>query len=137
MDIPGGTYWAEWERFIRNAVLDRGYIAERDLCLFRIVNDVDSAVREIQTFYRNYHSYRFVKRDLLIRLNHPPTPQLIDRLNREFAHILIGGKIRETEPLPEEAGDSQPADLYRLLVPFNSEDFASLRMMIDVLNGAD
>ena len=137
MDVPGGTYWSEWERFIRNAVLDRGYIAERDLSLFRIVNDVDAAVREIQTFYRNFHSYRFVKRNLLIRLNHQPTEELIDRLNREFAHILTGGKIRETDPLPEEAGDSQPANLYRLLVPFNSEDFASLRLMIDVLNGAD
>lgn len=138
MDVPGGTYWAEWERFIRNAVLDRGYIAERDLSLFRIVNDIDAAVREIQTFYRNYHSYRFVKRNLLIRLNHRPTQELIDRLNREFAYILkTGSQIRETDPLPEEAADPQMPELYRLLVPFNSEDFASLRLMIDVLNGAD
>ena len=137
MDVPGGTYWKEWEAFMRGAVLSRGYISERDLSLFKIVNNVDAAVREIQTFYRNYHSYRFVNQDLVIRLNHPPTPGLIDTLNREFAHILTGGKIKQTEPLPDESADVETLHLHRLLVPFNREDFASLRLMVDVINGAD
>jgi uncharacterized protein (TIGR00730 family) len=137
MDVPGGTYWKEWEGFMRGAVLSRGYISERDLSLFKIVNTVDGAINEIRTFYRNYHSYRFVKQDLVIRLNYPPTPNLIDTLNREFAHILTGEKIKQTEPLPEESGDVETLHLHRLLVPFNREDFASLRLMVDVINGAD
>ena len=107
------------------------------MSLFKIVNDVESAVTEIQTFYRNFHSYRFVKQNLVIRLNHPPTKELVDTLNREFAHVLTGGTIQQTQPLPEESDDLKTLQLHRLLVPFNREDFASLRQMVDVINRAD
>ena len=137
VDLPGGSYWKEWQRFLREAILGRGYISERDLALYKMVNDVDAAVEEIQTFYRNYHSYRFVKQDLVIRLNHPPAPALVDRLNRELADIVSGGKVRETEPLPEESDDPGTLHLHRLVFHFNREDFARLRQMIDVINQAD
>ncbi len=136
MDVPGGTYWKEWEAFMRGAVLSRGYISERDLSLFKIAYSVDAAVEEIQTFYRNYHSYRFVKQDLVIRLNHPPPTNLIAALNRDFADILTGGEIKQIEPLPEESSDVETLHLSRLRVPFNREDFASLRLMIDAINQA-
>src|SRR5215470_12754406 len=84
MDLPGSNYWRVWQDFLTGGVLDRGYISQSDLSLFKIVSDVDEAVGEIQTFYRNYHSYRFVRQDLVIRLNHPPPPSLIDQLNRQF-----------------------------------------------------
>ena len=88
----------------------------------------------IQTFYRNYHSYRFVKQKLVIRLNHPPKPSLIDALNREFTDILLGGEVKETGPLPEELDDPETLHLHRLLFDFSREDFARLRQMIDFIN---
>jgi uncharacterized protein (TIGR00730 family) len=136
VDLPGGNYWKVWLEFVREAVLRRGYISESDLSLFKIVDDVDEAVNEIQTFYRNYHSYRFVKQDLVIRLNHPPTQALVDRLNHEFVDI-VRGEVRETKALPEEADDPRTLDLPRLVFNFNREDFARLRQMIDVINGAE
>jgi hypothetical protein len=101
------------------------------------MDNVDAAVQEIKAFYRNFHSYRFVRQDLVIRLNHPPAPALIDTLNQNFADILRGGKIRQTEPLAEEADDPKTLHLPRLRVPFNREDFARLRQMIDVINRED
>jgi uncharacterized protein (TIGR00730 family) len=136
VDLPGGNYWKVWLEFVREAVLRRGYISEADLSLFKIVDQIDEAVNEIQTFYRNYHSYRFVKQDLVIRLNHPPTQALIDRLNREFGDI-VREEVRATEALPEESDDPRTADLPRLVFNFNREDFARLRQMIDVINGAE
>jgi hypothetical protein len=62
---------------------------------------------------------------------------LIDRLNRDFADIMTDGKIRQTEPLPDEADDPDTLHLHRLLVRFNREDFFRLRQMIDEINGAD
>ena len=135
MDLFDKPYWQQWEKFLREAMLSRGYITGREFSFFKIMDSVEAALGEIQTFYRNFHSYRFVKRDLVIRLNHPPAPGLIDTLNQAFADILTGGKITQTEPLPEEADDPGTLHLHRLSVPFKREDFARLRQMIDVING--
>ncbi|MGH7817339.1 MAG: LOG family protein [Candidatus Binatia bacterium] len=137
MDLPGGTYWSRWQDFLRDDVMSRGYIIESEMNLVKILTSAETAVNEITGFYRNYHSYRFVKQDLVIRLNHPPAPPLIDRLNRDFADIVTDGKVRSTEPLAEEADEPDTLHLHRLLVRFNREDFARLRQMIDVINGAE
>lgn len=136
MDLPGKSYWKQWEQFVRNEMLSRGYISEEELTFFKIIEDVDSALREIEQFYRNYHSYRFVKRELVIRLNRAPTPTVIETMNREFRDILTGGEVKLTEPLPDESDDPDTLHLHRLLVPFNREDYARLRQMIDVINEA-
>ena len=119
---------------MRRRMLQDGYITEQDLSHFRIFEDTEAAVREIRDFYRNYHSYRFVHQDLVIRLVHPPTPALIETLNRDFRDILTGGEVRQSAPLPEEADDPESLDLHRLLVPFNRRDFGRLRQMIDAIN---
>jgi uncharacterized protein (TIGR00730 family) len=134
MDIPDGTYWTRWQEFLRDDVMSRGYITEREMTFFRICTSAEAAVNEITKFYRNFHSYRFVKKDLVIRLNRPPTVELIDRLNRDFADILTGGKVRQTDPLPDESDDPDKLHLHRLLMRFNREDYARLRQMIDVIN---
>jgi len=137
MDLPDGTYWSRWQQFLRDDVMNRGYIGESELNLVKIFTSAESAVKEIATFYHNYHSYRFVNQELVIRLNHPPTPALIDRLGREFADIVADGVVRETGPLPEEADDPETLHLHRLLVRFNREDFARLRQMIAVINATE
>lgn len=134
VDLPEGTYWSRWWEFLRDDVLSRGYIGECEMSLFKIVRSAEEAVEEITRFYRNFHSYRFVKTDLVIRLNHPPTAALIDRLNIEFADMLGKRQIRQSTYLPEEADDPSTLELPRLLVRFKREDFARLRQMIDVIN---
>jgi uncharacterized protein (TIGR00730 family) len=137
MDLPDGTYWSRWQEFLRDDLVQRGYISEDEINLIKILTSAEAAVKEITSFYRNYHSYRFVKQDLVIRLNHSPSPALIDQLNREFADIISDGEIRLTEPLPEEAEEPETLHLHRLLVHFNREDFARLRQMIDAINAAE
>jgi uncharacterized protein (TIGR00730 family) len=134
VDLPGKGYWQEWESFVRRRMLSEGFISEQDLCLFKRFEDVEGAVQEVKSFYRNYHSYRFVNRELVIRLQHPPTEVLIERLNEEFRDILVDGGVRKTETLPEEADDPDALHLHRLLVSFNHKDFGRLRQMIDVIN---
>jgi len=134
VDSPERNYWQEWEDFLREGMLRHGYISEDEIKFFKKFTNIDAAIREIKNFYRNYHSYRFVKEDLVIRLNNPPSPGLIDTLNREFADILTAGPVRQTEPLPDETDDPGTLHLHRLLVHFNREDYARLRQMIDVIN---
>jgi uncharacterized protein (TIGR00730 family) len=136
MDRPNGTYWSRWQEFLRDDMMSRGYIDDNEVKLVKILTSAEAAVAEITTFYRNYHSYRFVNGDLIIRLNHPPPPALVERLNRDFADIVTAGAVQQTAPLPEEADEPDTLHLHRLLVHFNREDFARLRQMIDVINGA-
>ena len=65
MDLPDGTYWSRWQEFLRDDVLSRGYIIDSEMKLFKMFTDADAAVEEIKGFYRNYHSSRFVKQDLV------------------------------------------------------------------------
>ena len=137
MDLPDGEYWKAWLRFLREAMLSRGYISGREFSFFKIMDNVDAAVGEIKAFYRNFHSYRFVKHDLVVRLIHPPVPGLIDTLNQTFTDILAGGRIKQIGPLPEEVDEPDTLHLHRLSVPFKREDFPRLREMIDVINRED
>ena len=137
VDHPNGGYWKEWETFVRKAILSHGYISEPELSFFRIVDDIDAAVKEIKTFYRNYHSYRFVGQDLVIRLNYPPTADMIKALNEEFKDILTTGAVVPSAPLSEENDDPDTLHLHRLLFHFNRQDFARLKQMIDMINRYD
>jgi uncharacterized protein (TIGR00730 family) len=134
VDLPGKGYWRDWEHFVRNRMLEQGFISPHDLDLFTIVEDVETAVGIIKDFYRNYHSYRFVKQDLVIRVLRPPTSDLVEALNRDFRDILLEGEVRQTGPLPDELDDPETLSFHRLLVPFNRRDFGRLRQMIDRVN---
>jgi len=134
VDLPDRGYWKEWEGFVRGRMLNQGFISKEDLNFFKIVEDIEAAIEEIKKFYRNYHSYRFVRQDLVLRSLHPPSPALIESLNRNFRDILTEGEVRATGPLSEEADDPETLSLPRLLVPFNRKGFGRLRKMIDVIN---
>ena len=136
MDLPAGTYWSRWQEFLRDDMMSRGYIDDFEMNLVNIVTSAQEAVSVITTFYRNYHSYRFVNEDLIIRLNQAPKTELVDWLNRDFADIVTGGAVRPTDPLPEEADEPETLPLHRLRMRFNRTDFARLRRMIDVINAA-
>ena len=71
VDSPGGTYWSGWLEFIRKELLSRKLISPRDLSLVRITDSVDTAVNEIQQFYRNYDSMRYIRDLLVLRLRNP------------------------------------------------------------------
>jgi uncharacterized protein (TIGR00730 family) len=136
MDVPDGAYWRRWTEFLHDDVMSRGYITEREMTFFRIHTGARAAVEEITKFYRNFHSYRFVRHNLVIRVNKPPSAALIERLNHEFADIITG-EVKQSEPLPEEANDANTLHLHRLVMRFNREDYARLRQMIDVINSEE
>ncbi len=67
--------------------------------LYLITDDVDEAVAEIDRFWRNYHSIRWVGDRLVIRLRHAPTDDEVGQLNDTFADLLVDGSIEAREPL--------------------------------------
>jgi len=135
MDRPGGAYWRTWDKHIREHLLRNGLISPDDVNLYHITDDPDHAVKFITRFYRNYHSMRFVKDLLVIRLQHKPSETAIAGLNEDFRDIIATGEIRSTEATQEEREDNQHVHLPRIVFEFNKRDYGKLRQMIDVLNG--
>jgi uncharacterized protein (TIGR00730 family) len=134
VDDPGGDYWRHWQRFVEDVLLARALISPPDLALFKITDSVDEAVAEVLSFYRVYHSMRYVRGRLVLRLQRPPTEAALNRIRSEFADILDSGTFDLTAALPDEANDPHLAALPRLHFHFNRHSMGRLRMLIDVLN---
>ena len=135
LQAPGCDYWHEWNRFVTGQLLDRKLINEEDMELFTIVESAEAAVDEITTFYRVYHSLRFVDRRMVLRLTQRLPGDRLDTLNREFADLLEAGAFEQREALPEEADEPALADLPRLVFQYHRRSAGRLRQLIDRING--
>ncbi len=134
LEVPGGTYWASWKRFVEEELLVRRLISPDDLDLVHITADVEDAVREIEGFYSNYHSIRFVDRALIVRLHRLPSEEELKRLNEDFADILTTGRIEPAPASPAEVADHDHVELARIRLRFDRTHWARLRKLIDALN---
>jgi uncharacterized protein (TIGR00730 family) len=134
LDVPGGTYWRHWERFLREELTNSGLTSPEDHGLFLVTDDAEAAAREIEGFWRNYDSIRWVGDQLVVRLRAAPTDDELAGLNDRFADLLTGGRIERTEPLPAERSTRDVLDLPRLVLRFNPRHSGRLRAFIDALN---
>ena len=134
IDQPGGTYWKRWEEFIRSELYDTRLISPEDLSLYRVTDSVDEAVAEVVNFHRVYHSMRFVKGDLLLRVQRSLTDNELSALRKEFADLLVKGTIEQTAADPVEANEAHLSSLPRLRFRFDRRSMGRLRQMIDRIN---
>ena len=135
LEVPGGTYWSAWDRFLRDEVVARGLIGVDDFQLCRITDNVEDAVAEVLGFYRNYHSMRYVGAVLVMRLRATPTEDELAALNRDFGDICVEGGIQATGPLPAEVAGDDHVQLPRIAFRFDRLNHGRLRALIDTLNG--
>jgi uncharacterized protein (TIGR00730 family) len=133
IEQPGGTYWRSWDRFIKDELLTDGLISPDDTALYYITNDAADGVRHIEQFYRNYHSCRYVRDELFLRVKHAPTEDELAQINADFGMICTSGKIesRKTQVIDEETLVPQYP---RIALKFDRRSLAKLRMLIDRLN---
>jgi uncharacterized protein (TIGR00730 family) len=136
VDEPGGDYWLRWREYIENELRRRDLISPSDMSLFKVTDSVEEAVEEVLGFYRVYHSMRYVRGDLLLRLQHRLSDERIEQLRHDFADIVVAGAIEQTEALTEEANDTHIAQLPRLRFRFDRRNLGRLRQMIDSINRA-
>ena len=134
IDDAGG-YWEDWLEFIRDSLLKRGLISGEDFALFSITRDPAEAVQIIDDFYRNYHSMRFVRDRLVIRLNKALDSDHLHILASEFGEILApGGTMNLSSPLPEEHDQPDLKHLPRLTLQFNRRSYGLLKSFIRRIN---
>jgi uncharacterized protein (TIGR00730 family) len=137
LEVEGGTYWHEFERFVRSEVGSRGLISEDDCVLYRITDDAGEAVEAITGFYRNYHSRRFVGDLLVLRMRSAPTDDEVAALNDEFGDIVVRGRIERTAPLPPEVSGKDHLDMARIAFHFDRMHHGRLRSLIDAINALE
>ena len=134
LDLPGDRFWHSIDDLIRNQLLVRGLVSSEDLALYRVCDRISDATSEIQGFYRNYHSIRFIGKHLIMRLNHEPTPQILKALHEKFGHLCRSGGFEVVQPHSVERSENDHVDKHRLRFDPNRSDAGGLRELINFLN---
>ena len=135
IDAPGGNFWRTFERYLREHLLLDGLISAQDFHLFKVTDNLEEARKEVVNFYYNFHSYRYVRDTLVIRLQRPVPPAALKRIGEDFSDILTGsGPLKACAFLPEEVNEPELAHLPRLCLPFDRRSSGRLRQLIDRLN---
>jgi uncharacterized protein (TIGR00730 family) len=125
-------YWRRWDAFVRETIAGQRLIDPEDTAFYRIVDDVDAAVRELTSFYRVFHSARIVGDNLVFRLSRPLADEHLAEIQRRFDDILKGPVDQAPGPVPQELKEFP--DLARLILPFNRTSYSRLRRLIDFVN---
>ena len=134
MNPEGGDFWEPFHQFVLDRLLKRGMISPEDLALYKIIDNCEEAINEILTFYRVYHSMRYVKNKLVFRLQKIPPESWINQISQDFADILVDGCFEVTEPLDAEKDEPDLNELPRLVFEFNRRSLGRLRQLIDQIN---
>ena len=131
LEGDGGTYWPRWLSFVREELLDNGWISENDLDLVEIAKSPADARDRVLGFYRNYQSSRYVGDEFVIRLRRAPDADFVRRLEEEFGDLTTDGRFKVGGALPRETIDLH---LPRFHYHSRRRDFGTVRRLIDRLN---
>ncbi|MCV4287304.1 LOG family protein [Pseudomonas capsici] len=134
LDTPGGNFWQSALDFIRSQLEDNRYILPADMKLMRLVYSTDEAVEEINRFYSNFHSSRWLKNKFVIRMHHPLTGQALAHIRKAFADICSSEDFHQHGYQGEEHDEAQFSDLTRLAFSFAGRNQGRLRELIDYIN---
>ncbi|NIM20122.1 MAG: cytochrome D ubiquinol oxidase subunit II [Candidatus Latescibacteria bacterium] len=134
MDLPGESYWEEWDAFVKDQLLGRGFISREDISLYKIVYSAEEAIDEIKFFFSTYHSMRQVGDRHVIRLERELTDDNVDELNKSFKDVLEKGKFEKTYALPGEVNEPELLRMPRLVFSYNYKSAGRIRQLIDRIN---
>ncbi len=130
----GSSYWNEWETYVKARLFAGGYVSPEDESLYLITSNFNSAIDEFLSFYRNYHSMRWVGNLLILRMRVGPTRKQLAAINARYGKICQSGTIESIPITGAEKGERDGLDLYRLALRFDHVSHGRLRQLINELN---
>lgn len=134
LEPKGFGFWEGFCNFIEREVLSRHFISADDKVLYRVFHTPEDALQHIDLFYRNYHSMRFIKEKIAIRLKKAPSADLMAKIHKKFSALSLDGKFGLADALAEEGNEPELEGLTRLVFSCDRKDFANLRRLIDFIN---
>jgi uncharacterized protein (TIGR00730 family) len=134
MDDNDG-YWEQFFDFVKQSLLVKGFISGEDFSLFTITRSEQEAFEVIETFYRTYHSIRFIENRLVIRLNKKISEKQIATLAEEFPELICeGDKISSCGKFKEEEDEPDLTELPRITMLFDHHHYGLLIAFINRIN---
>jgi uncharacterized protein (TIGR00730 family) len=134
MELPGERYWETWDKFIRQQLLARRFIAPEDLSFYKVIQSPEQAADWIKFYYSTYHSTRQVGDRLVIRLEKTLTRSDLLKLNDMFRDIVKHGEIVKTTALIEEKDEPALLSKPRIAFAYNKKSAGRLNQMILMIN---
>jgi uncharacterized protein (TIGR00730 family) len=134
LDTAGDDYWERVHEFVEQELVSRGLVAPGDTTLYRITNSSEEAVEEIERFYANFDSIRYIGDNLVIRLRVAPNDHQLTELNERFGHLVANAEIRRVEPFSIERRQNDRLEFARIALKFAKHGYGDLRALIDQLN---
>ncbi len=161
VDNQKGNFWKTFEKYLREHLLKDKLISATDFSLFKVTDSLEEAQEEVLRFYSNFHSYRFVGEQLVIRMQRQLPQVALDKIEKDFADICkshckehpaiksqtendsqeeasemprSAGILKACLALPQEINEPEIAHLPRLCVPFDRKQFGRLRELINFIN---
>ncbi|KPY16773.1 Decarboxylase protein [Pseudomonas savastanoi pv. glycinea] len=134
LDTPGGSFWQGALDFIKNQLQDNHYILPADMKLMRLVYSADDAVEEINQFYGNFHSSRWLKNKFVICMRHALSAKALEHMQEAFADLCINENFHQHSYQGEEHDEVQFSHLTRLAFTFTGRNQGRLRELVDYIN---
>jgi uncharacterized protein (TIGR00730 family) len=137
VDKPGGAYWKTWTEFLHRHLLEQGLVSPDDFHLFRTTDNLEEAISEILQFYKNFHSYRWVGSEMVIRLERSISDRATQELNHKFTDLFQRQPLHAGKPLRQEQDEPELSQLPRLICGPHRRNFGRMRQLIDAINLAE
>ena len=134
LDPPEDPFWEAIDTMVHEQLVRRGLVSEGDTNLYLVTSSCDEAAEEIDRFYCNYHSIRYVGDFAVVRVQHEPTDAQLAELNRQFGYLVARGRIERAAPMEIERRHDDHVDLPRIRFVFRRHRSGDLRALIDALN---
>ncbi len=134
LDTPDGGFWKGALEFISQQLEANRYILPSDLKLLRLVHSAEEAVQEIDRFYSNFHSTRWLKKLFVIRMHHALSDDALAFIREEFAGLCLSDTFVQHAYDGEQHNEPEFSHLSRLGFNFNGRDQGRLRELVDFIN---
>lgn len=134
LDTPGDLFWERIHEFVTSQLVTRNLVSAEDTGLYLVTDSCDVACAEIERFYANYHSIRYVGSGAIIRMKHEVTDDQLAELNDRFVGLVAAAPIERTGPLDVEVRQGDHVDLPRIRFELAAHRYGALRALIDALN---
>ncbi len=136
LDAPGGTFWEGALAFFKNELEVNRYILSTDMNLLKLVYSADEAVAEINQFYSNFHSSRWLKNNFVIRMHHALSEKALSDIQQAFADLRLSDDFHQ-HGYVKEHDEEQFSHLTRLAFKFNGRDHGRLRELVNYINKSE